>query len=142
MMAEETIDKAIKSGFLKKSVCITKNLRLGGGKANDSDSRLSIYGSHAEEIAGMILENPETGDQLDQRLPYMVAELRWICRNEMPVTLEDLLARRTRSLILNARASADISGMAARVMAEEMGLSEDWQTEQTELYKITVKNYI
>ena len=90
----------------------------------------------------MIEDKPELGEVPDKRLPYTFAELRWICRNEMPVTLEDLLARRTRALLLNARASSDIAGQAASIMAEEMGYDSDWQQEQVDTYRRLVKNYI
>ena len=142
MMAEETINKGIKAGFLEKRKCVTSTLRLNSGKENSLFPRLHIYGGHAEEIEKMITEDPSSGEPFDPRLPYTAAELKWICRNEMPVTLEDLLARRTRALILNARASSDISEKVAGLMAEEMGNSQEWQTAQTESYRETVKNYI
>jgi glycerol-3-phosphate dehydrogenase len=142
MMAEETLDRAIKSGFLQKRKCITSDFKLGSKGENSSGSMLHIYGGNAIEIEKMIEEDPASGRPLDSRLPYTRAELRWICRNEMAVTLEDLLARRTRALILNARASADICTEVAALMAEEMGLGSEWQSEQIKSYKETVKNYI
>ena len=69
----------------------------------------------------MIGENPSLGVPLDKRLPYTKAEIIWICRNEMPQTIEDILARRTRSLFLNARASSDIAADIAGLMAKELG---------------------
>jgi glycerol-3-phosphate dehydrogenase len=142
MMAEETLNKAIKAGFLEKRKCITSDFKLGSKSENNPGSRLHIYGNHALEIEKMIEDNPGSGEPLDPRLPYTRAELRWICRNEMAVTLEDLLARRTRALILNAMASADICGEAASLMADEMGLSTEWQAAQIKAYMETVKNYI
>ena len=70
----------------------------------------------------MIHENPGLAITIDPGLPYTKAEMIWICRNEMPLNLDDLLARRTRALFLNARASSDIASEAAWIMADEMGL--------------------
>lgn len=78
---------------------------------------------------------------IDPRLPYTRAELVWICRNEMPLTVEDLLARRTRALFLNARASSEIASTAAGIMAEEFGYNLNWQKDQVDSYMKLVKNY-
>ncbi len=40
--------------------------------------------------------------------------------------LEDILARRTRSLFLNARASAEIAPEVAGLMAKEFGYDKRW----------------
>jgi glycerol-3-phosphate dehydrogenase len=141
-MAEETIDKAIKAGFLKEAKCVTSNLMLVELVSNNSSDRLHIYGDHSIDIEKIISENPGLGLALDYRLPYSKAEILWICRNEMPVSLEDILARRTRSLFLNARASVEIAPEVAGLMAIEFGFDRKWEEEQIELYKQLVKNYI
>jgi glycerol-3-phosphate dehydrogenase len=141
-MAEETIDRAIKAGFLRKEKCITSNLKLTKLIADNTSKRLHIYGDHSIEIETMITENPELGTPVDPRLPYTRAEILWICRNEMPLRLEDILARRTRSLFLNARASAEVAPIVAGLMASEFGFDQNWQKEQIESYIELVKNYI
>jgi glycerol-3-phosphate dehydrogenase len=141
-MAEETIDTAIKAGFLRKAKCITANLKLSSLNTDNPSERLHIYGDHAEEIKTMISENPELGKPLDPKLPYTRAEILWICRNEMPLRVEDVLARRTRSLFLNARASAGIASEVAGLMAKEFGFDQNWQKEQVESYYELVKNYL
>jgi glycerol-3-phosphate dehydrogenase len=141
-MAEETIDKAIKAGFLEKRKCVTKSLLLTNLPTDSYKSRLHIYGEGSAEIEKMIYESPAKGIVIDSRLPYTRAELIWICRNEMPQTVEDLLARRTRALFLNARASAEIAPEMASVMAEELGFDLKWQQDQKESFNQMVKNYI
>jgi len=141
-MAEETIDRAIKAGFLENRKCVTSDLNLTNPHAIDLSDNLHIYGEGSFEIRKMITENPSLGKQLDKRLPYTAAEIRWICRYEMPVNLEDILARRTRALLLNARASCDIAPAVAAIMAEEIGHDFRWQTQQVESYNTLVKNYI
>ena len=140
-MAEETIDKGIRSGFLEKKKCITASLKLVSSDHYLKSGRLRIYGDFASEVEKLIIY-PQQGEPIDERLPYTKAELVWICRNEMPVTLEDLLARRTRALFLDARASSEIAPEAAAIMAEEMGYDSDWQRDQLESYDQLVKNYI
>jgi glycerol-3-phosphate dehydrogenase len=141
-MAEETIDKAIKEGFLEKSKCITADLRLASPVSNTTSERFHIYGDHTIDIEKIISEKPETGIAIDNRLPYTRAEIIWICRNEMPVNIEDILARRTRSLFLNARASEEIAPLVADIMAKEFGHDKKWEKEQVDAYKDMVKNYL
>ena len=142
LMAEETINKAIRAGFLEKRKCVTANLKLTKTGADDLTNHFHIYGDGSSEIKKMISENPGSGIPVDHRLPYTRAELIWICRNEMPVTVEDLLARRTRALFLNARASSEMAAEAAAIMAGESGSDMNWQSEQIESYHRLVKNYI
>jgi glycerol-3-phosphate dehydrogenase len=141
-MAEETIERAIKAGLLGRTKCITSNLKLTTLSKSNSSGRLDIYGDHCDEIEKMIDENPALGIPIDSRLPYTRAEILWICRNEMPFKVEDILARRTRSLFLNARASAEIATEVASIMASEFGYDLKWQKEQIESYNILVKNYM
>jgi glycerol-3-phosphate dehydrogenase len=141
-MAEETIDKAIKTGFLQNRKCITSDLILTKLPENNPYGRLHIYGEGAGEIEKLAAEDPLLGTPIDPRLPYNRAEIIWICRNEMPVTVEDVLARRTRSLLLNARASADIAPEVARLMAVEFGYDMKWQTDQVESYNQLIDIYL
>jgi glycerol-3-phosphate dehydrogenase len=142
LMAEETLDKAIKSGFLEKRKCVTSDLKLATLNKIDTSDRLHIYGDKSSEIKRLITENPGLGERIDPRLPYTRAELIWICRNEMPLTIDDMLSRRTRALLLNARASSDIAVNVADLMAEEAGFNLKWKQEQVESYRQLVKNYI
>ncbi|NEW81029.1 MAG: glycerol-3-phosphate dehydrogenase/oxidase [Mariniphaga sp.] len=141
-MAEETIDKAIKEGFLEKRNCITSVLKLTTLTTGYAAHRLYIYGDKFTEIEKLIHDHPELGIPIDPRFPYTRAEIIWICKNEMPVTIEDILSRRTRALFQNARASAEIAVEIAALMASEFGHDAKWQQEQIELYNQFVKNYI
>lgn len=141
-MAEETIDRAIREGFLEKKKCVTSGIKLTRQTGVSTSERFQIYGDNSVDIEKIINEDPASGSSIDPRLPYTRAEILWICRNEMPVSIEDVLARRTRSLFLNARASADIAPVVAGIMAEEFGYDQKWQEEQLESYRQLVKNYL
>ena len=141
-MAEETIDKAIEAGLIERKKCVTRDLKLASLPHDKTHGRLHIYGDHIREIEELISAVPDLGIPISEELPYTRAELIWICRNEMPLNLEDILARRTRALILNARASAAIAPDVAALMAKELGYDEKWQKEQVKSYNELVKNYI
>ncbi len=141
-MAEETIDRAIKAGFLGKRKCVTSDLRLISTGADETSGRFHIYGDGAVDIKKMIDDEPVLGKPVDSRLPYTKAEIIWICRNEMPLMVEDVLARRTRALFLNARASSDIAAEVANIMAKESGYDINWKKEQIEAYSNLIQNYL
>ena len=141
-MAEETVDRAIREGFLRKSKCVTRDLKLTSLSVISGSERFRIYGDNSADILRITELDPESGNRLDPRLPYTRAELMWICRNEMPLFLEDVLARRTRSLFLNARASAEIAPLVAEIMAKEFGYDKKWEKEQVDAYKDLVRNYL
>lgn len=140
-MAQDTLDKAAKKGIIDKRPCITHMLPLTGEIENGwRNSRLHIYGSNSKEIERLINEgNDKT---LHPLLPYTTAEIIWICRNEMPLKIDDVLARRTRALFLNAKASLEMAPDVAAIMAKELGFNSDWEKKQVEEFAELVKNYI
>jgi len=141
-MAEETIDKAIRSGILVKRPCKTKDFSFYNENRIPGIERLKIYGRGAGEIENMINEDPEMGKLIDARLPYTKAEIVWICRNEMPVKIEDILARRSRSLFLDAAASVDAAPVVAGIMAGESGAGRDWIEKEVNDYKSLISRYL
>jgi glycerol-3-phosphate dehydrogenase len=142
LMAEETINKAIRAGILDKKKCVTSSLKLSTSTFDMSSNRLHIYGDQSAEIEQIISENPELGEPMDWRFPYTRAEIIWICRNEMPLTVGDMLARRTRALFLDALASSEIAPAVADLMSKELGFDEKWQREQIEAYNQLIVNYL
>ncbi len=140
-MAEETIDRAIKAGIVESRECTTRNFRFCSDSAAAASDRLSVYGDHASEIRKLIEDEPGMGEQVHPGLPYCKAEIVWIARNEMPGTLEDMLARRTRALFLDARASAEAGPVVAGIMAKEFGLSRSWQENEISKYNDLIKIY-
>jgi len=141
-MAEETIDRAIRAGILENKKCMTKTFSLFSHDPALHEKSLQIYGNKAVEIEKMICEHPLLGELLNPLLPYTKAEIIWICRNEMPRTLEDMLARRTRSLFLDVRASITIAPAVVNIMAEELRYDDKWKDQQLEEYNKLTINYL
>jgi glycerol-3-phosphate dehydrogenase len=141
-MAEETIDKGIKSGMIEKRKCVTGNFSFYHPERPLKSERLKIYGSKADGIEDMINERPDLGELLDAGFPYTKAEIIWICRNEMPCTLEDMLARRTRALFLDVRRAREIAPEVAAIMAKEMNLNKGWEEEQVKAFRSLSDNYL
>ena len=60
----------------------------------------------------------------------------------MAKTLEDVLARRTRALFLNAKAAMEAAAATAEIMAAEMGKDQEWIAEQLREFNAIAQNYI
>ncbi|MCC5913861.1 MAG: glycerol-3-phosphate dehydrogenase/oxidase [Balneolaceae bacterium] len=142
-MAQDTVDQAATVAGLNLKDCVTENLRIHGWLKNvDKSDPLHHYGSDRVEIQKLVKENPELGEPLHERLPYLKAEVVWGVRREMAMTVEDVLSRRTRALLLDARASVDMAPEVARLMAEEMGQDKTWIEAQVEAYTAIASDYI
>ena len=86
--------------------------------------------------------NPQLLDPLHPQLTYCAAEVIWAVRSEMACTVEDILARRTRALFLNAQAAIDLAPKIAAIMAEELGQDEMWIANQLEAFRAIAANYL
>jgi len=142
-MAQDTIDQAATVAGLNIKECITENLRIHGWLKNvDKKDPLYYYGSDRVSLQKLIDERPELGDKLHERLPYLKAEVVWGVRNELAVSIEDVLARRTRAILLDAPASIEMAPEVARLMAEEAGHDQKWQEEQLKDYMAIAESYV
>lgn len=142
-MAEETVDKAAMIGGLHERACVTSNMAIHGYVKNiDRDNHLYIYGSDIPYINDLMIKNPSWSKALHPRLPFTMAEVIWAVRYEMARTVEDVLSRRVRALLLDARAAIDMAPEIAKTMADELGKDETWIHEQIDAFDQLAKNYL
>ena len=121
------MDHAITLGKLRDEPCPTRNLRIHGYLRDSAAlGSLEVYGSDAEAIRTLAQDSPALAAQLHPDLPYIAAEVVWAARAEMARTVEDVLARRTRALFLNANAAIAMAEPVARLLAAELGRDEAW----------------
>ena len=141
-MAEDAVNHAITLGKLAESPCVTQELRIHGyAEQIDQLGSLWVYGSDAEKIRRLAGESPELGRQLDAELPYIAAEVVWAVREEMARTVEDVLARRTRALFLNARAALRMAPEVAGILARELGRDQAWTDAEMARFKELAAQY-
>jgi glycerol-3-phosphate dehydrogenase len=142
-MAEDAVNQASLIAGLPESDCRTRTLRIHGWLKNlDPADPLCAYGSDAIFIRRIIEADPQMGAKLHERLPYLKAEVIWAVRSEMAQTLEDVLSRRTRCLILDAAASMAVAAESARLMARELGRDAAWEQAQVDEFKRLAKGYL
>lgn len=142
-MAEDCVNQAAVLGRLPERPCVTQTLNIHGFHQHaDKFGALAVYGADAPAIQDMMRADPTLAVRLHPALPYCGAEVVWAVRFEMACTIEDILARRTRALFLNARAAMAMAPHVAELMAKELGKDEGWQREQVRAFHETAKGYV
>jgi glycerol-3-phosphate dehydrogenase len=140
-MAEDCVDHAITLGRLPDLECATKNLRIHGYVEESAGlGWLEVYGSDAKAIKTLARE-PRLAARLHPDLPYIAAEVVWAARAEMARTVEDVLARHTRALFLNAKAAMEMAEPVAWLLAEELGRDEAWIAAQVAEFCALAEQY-
>jgi glycerol-3-phosphate dehydrogenase len=126
-MGEDAVDATVRSAGLLKKECRTVSLRLHGAPAiARPEQPMSQYGTDEAEIEALAAGNPEFDRPIHPRLAYRAAEVVWSVRHEMARTVEDILSRRTRALLLDARAAAEAAPLVAALIAAELGKPPGW----------------
>lgn len=142
-MAEDAVNQAIEKNNLLKKECRTETLKIHGFCENaEQFGDLAIYGTDAEKIREIIAENPDSAAKLHEDLPYCAAEIVYAARFEMAQTVEDVLARRTRALFLNAKAAIEIAPRVAEILARELGKNEIWIDAEIRNFNEVAGNYL
>lgn len=162
-MGQDAIDAAALLAGLPERRSVTAELRLHGaplagetGREEEApveqrraaraerdagDASRAAYGTDAPALARLAAERPDWGELLHPRLPYRACEIVWAARHEMARTVEDALARRTRALFLDARASAEIAPRVAALLAGELGRDAAWQGRQVAAFAELARAY-
>ena len=142
-MASEVLDKAVAVAQLEKRSCRTETLKIHGWmNSNDNTDPLHFYGSDAVHIKKLCEEDQTFSELIHPSLPNIKAEIVWAVRNEMAMNAEDILARRTRILFLDAQAAIDSVNIVALIMAKEMNKDNDWVQQQINDFTVLAKQYL
>ena len=140
-MGEDVVNQAAALVGLAQSPSKTADLPLHGWIANPTAGGAwqQVYGS---DLALLSALDQRSMKPLHPRLPFQQAEVVWAVRHEMARTLEDVLARRTRALFLDARASMETAPLVASLLADELGKDELWRHNQVAAFDAIAEQYV
>lgn len=140
-MADETVDLAAQVAKLPERPCRTATLAIHGKSPHEHhDPDLAWYGSDVEQIEQLRKEE-HNDEQIHSDLAIRRGDVIFACREEMARTVDDVLARRTRSLLFNAKAASESAQAVAQVMAAELVKSDEWVAEQVTEFQRLAENY-
>ena len=142
-MAEDCVNHAITLGNLPDAGCSTRTLHLHGYHSHPAAlGALAVYGEDAAKIRALAAAEPALAAQLNPALPIIAAEIVWAAREEMARSVEDVLSRRTRALLLNARAAIAMAPAVANLMAGELHRDRTWEAAQVEHFAALAAQYL
>jgi glycerol-3-phosphate dehydrogenase len=141
-MAADAVD-ALKPYFANMGRARTKTLRLYGTGAWRPSGAMEEhlyhrFGEDALKVLAIIKTDPAYGEPMIAGLPYLAAEFVFSAREEMTTSLLDLLTRRTRAHLQDARATLSSAPAIARLVAPELSWSEEDVTREVEAYRALV----
>jgi glycerol-3-phosphate dehydrogenase len=142
-MAEDTIDQAALIADLDDRDCVTKNLQLHGYHKNTEPfGALAAYGSDVPELEALIRDKAGYAERLHPDYEVCAGQVVWAARHEAARTVEDVLSRRIRMLLLDARASIAMAPRVAQLLAQELDRDEAWERDQVETYGQLALTYL
>jgi len=119
-MAEDAVDQAVDLGGLAAGPCRTREL--------------AVENSAASETGGSSAIHP--------LLPYTLTDVARAVRSELAATLEDVLARRTRCLFIDAKAAVEAADPVAEAIGEMLGEGEEWKKRQLAEFRRLARSYL
>lgn len=142
-MAEDTIDKSAIIAGLPYVKSNTECLHIHGysNKILPNDS-LGVYGTDADLILELIEKRPELKEKIHPDYPIIKGQVVWAIHNEDAKTLEDFLARRSRLLFLDSKASIECAKGVAEIFKQELNLSDEWKQEEVLRFTKLAKQYL
>ncbi len=144
-MGQDTIDRAEQVAGFSRRVSTTLDLKLHGWTPDATVANSPwecVYGADLPALRALSADEPCLDNLLHPRLPFKLREVVWAARYEMARTVEDVLARRTRALFLDARAAIEAAPAAANLLARELGRGEAWTANDLLNFQLTAKGYL
>ena len=140
-MGEDMVDRIEKELRWSHKKTPTALLHIHGyADGVNWDDPFYFYGSDAAPLRQQI--NGTAGKWLSESLKIHPMQVQWAVEHEMARTVEDVLSRRTRALLLNAKESIRICPEVARIMAASLGRDEEWVRSEVEHYTRLAQEYI
>ena len=129
-MAADAVDNAAFIGKFKKEKCTTAHTPIGDEK--EKETRMKE-----------ILKNDISLKELvDPNYTFTKAAIVYAVKYEMAICIEDILARRTRLLFLDAKLAIALAPMVASIMAPYLQMDKNWEAAEIASFTQLAEQYI
>ncbi len=140
-MGEDMVNRIEKELKWPHQVPLTATLHIHGYDENMNwQDPFYFYGSDASLLR--LQMNGTANTWISETLKIHKTQVEWAVAHEMARELEDVLARRTRSLLLTARESRRIAPAVAAIMGTALGKDDQWKDDQVKKFNQLVEQYI
>jgi glycerol-3-phosphate dehydrogenase len=138
-MGEDVVNRATTVAELEPRPSVTAEMPLHGASpltdlTHSFNDPLAYYGTDAAKILALAEADTTLAQPIHSRLPYIQAQVVWAVQQEMARTLEDVLSRRTRALVLDAQAALESAPGVVRLMGQVLGRDLAWEQQQLQLF--------
>ncbi len=121
---DRTVDVAVSGGLnnrdelaaMAKSVAASENL-----SEETARHLLFSYGSNYQTLVELMRSDERLRMPIIDGLPHLAAEIVYVTRHEMAMTIADALTRRTRLALIAGRQSLHCARTVGELMAKELG---------------------
>lgn len=142
-MAEDVVDHALTLAGLEPRPCLTRELPIHGcHHSAEGYGPLGVYGADAPAVREVCRERAGLDAPVHPALPLLAGEVVWAARHELARTVDDALARRSRSLLFDARAAVEAAPRVAELLARELGREDGWAGEQVKAFERIATGYL
>lgn len=138
-MGEDLVNRIEKElGWMPKQ-SVTKTLLIHGyATGMNWDDPLYFYGADAVALQQKM---NDAGKWISEKLHIHEAQVAWAVQEEMARTVEDVLSRRTRALLLDAGESMRMARPVAELMAKQMQKDAQWVEDQVATFSQLAASY-
>lgn len=145
-MGQDVVDLAIEAGKLEQRESKSKHLKLVGAAGMgdavyEPTDPLSVFGDQQGDIEALIAADGSLAEPIHERLPYLRAHVVFTVQCEMARTVEDVLSRRTRAILLDAAAAEAAAPVVAKLIASELGKDDTWISQQVAEFQDLAQGY-
>jgi glycerol-3-phosphate dehydrogenase len=142
-MAEDVVNTAAIQAGLSYKECVTEELPIHGCIPTiDFNEAGYYYGTDKNLIGRIVSEDSRLADLIHPSLSYTKAQIVYAVQQELCMTVEDALSRRTRALLLDARAATEAAPLVASLMAKELKQDQRWIDEQLISFQNIAQHYL
>lgn len=142
-MAQDAVDRAAVVANLRRCVSTTERIPLrGSDPSRHANTDFAPYGTDLGEVDALCASLPGGDEPIHPRLSYRSGEVVWAVRHEMARAVEDILARRTRALFLDAVAAREAAPQVAEIMAKELNFGPAWVEKQCASFAAVAQSYL
>lgn len=100
------------------------------------------FGTNAAKVLQLAQNEPDLAQPIVPGLAPLRAEIAYCVRNEMAVTIEDVLMRRTGLQLFSWRAAAAAAAPTAGIMARELGWSTEFARSAADEYVARINRWL
>ena len=142
-MAEDAVDHAAVLGELEPRACVTKQLAIHGSHRNaEKYGADAHYGSDAPRLRNLARAEPALAERVSPALPLTGAQVVWAAREEMARSVEDVLARRSRCLLFDARAAIQAAPDVGALLERELAGAAGWPGPRVDAFAELARGYV